>query len=522
MPEWLESAWPHVTSAVVLGATAVAVWHVVLNKRDVRAAIGWAGLIVLLPGIGTLLYVVLGVNRIERRASRLRTASARRAPTGEAVVGRPPRGQAAHAGDVDEVGAAEAAGDGGASDGGGAGALPATVGASEVAARVPSAPHLAQLALLVDRTSRRSLVAGNAVRALLDGDEAYPAMLEAIGQAKSSIALETYIFDADDVGRKFADALAEAKARGVEVRVLIDDAGARYSRPPIDRMLRRRGVQTARFLPVLLPWALPYMNLRNHRKVLIVDGTRAFTGGMNIRGGCVLADAPRHPTRDLHFSVEGPVVRQLMEIFAHDWRFAADERLDGTRWFPTLEPRGDVLARGIADGPDEDLDAMRWTMLGAIASARRSLRLVTPYFLPDEALVTALNVAAMRGVEVDVVLPARGNLRVVEWAMWGEIWKVLGRGCRVWLTPPPFDHSKLLVVDGAWTLLGSANWDPRSLRLNFELGMECYDAELGRRADLVVDSKVGSARRLEEEDLLALSGAARLRNGLARLLTPYL
>ena len=212
---------------------------------------------------------------------------------------------------------------------------------------------------------------------------------------------------------------------------------------------------------------------------MVVDGRVGFTGGMNIREGCLLELHPRHPVRDLHFRVEGPAVTHLQEVLAEDWAFITGELLQGPRWFPPPEPAGSTLARGITDGPDEDFERLRMTLLGAITAARSSVIVVTPYFLPDATLVNTLNVAAMRGVQVDILLPAEGNLRVVQWASTAQLWQVLERGCRVWLTPPPFDHTKLMVVDGAWVLLGSSNWDPRSLRLNFEFDLECYDRGLG-------------------------------------------
>src|SRR6185436_9185381 len=141
-----------------------------------------------------------------------------------------------------------------------------------------------------------------------------------------------------------------------------------------------------------------------------------------------------------------------------DWEFSTREALTGERWFPTLAAQGSTPARGISDGPDEDFEKVRWAFLGGIACARRSIRVLTPYFLPDQSIATALNLAAMRGVKVDIAVPAHGNLPIVEWAMWGHFDKVLGHGCRIWLTPAPFDHSKLLVVDDAWLIFGSPNW----------------------------------------------------------------
>jgi cardiolipin synthase len=196
--------------------------------------------------------------------------------------------------------------------------------------------------------------------------------------------------------------------------------------------------------------------------------------------------------------------------------------LRGDSWFPKTENAGQVLARGVADGPDENFEKLLWTLLGAISIARYSVRIVTPYFLPDSAVVSALNLAAMRGVQVDIILPARIDLPFVLWAsraMWSQ---VLQHGCRIWLTPPPFDHSKLMLVDGCWVLLGSANWDARSLRINFEFNLECYDVELAQRLDQWIETKRNGAHPVTMEEVDGRSLPARLRDGIARLLSPYL
>jgi cardiolipin synthase len=307
----------------------------------------------------------------------------------------------------------------------------------------------------------------------------------------------------------------------VKVRVLIDAVGVRYGWPPTHRRLRRAGVKTELFLPRFTPGWLPFVNLRNHRKVLVVDGRVGFTGGMNVRDDFLPADG-RAPFGDLHARVEGPVVAHLQSAFAEDWLFSAGEALEGDGFFPSLRTAGGVLARGVTDGPDEDFEAVRWLLLGALATARERVRIVTPYFVPDAGLVTAIDVAVMRGIEVDVVLPERGNLPIVQWAQTAQLWQVLERGCRVWMSPPPFDHTKLVVVDGAWTLLGSANWDPRSLRLNFELQLECYDPELAASVEALATERMARARRLTLAEVDARSLIIKLRDGTARLLSPYL
>lgn len=266
----------------------------------------------------------------------------------------------------------------------------------------------------------------------------------------------------------------------------------------------------------------PYFNLRNHRKIMVIDGQVGFTGGINIREGHVLANRPKHPVRDLHFRVEGPVVTHLQEVFAEDWQFTTREALEGALWFPKLTPVGATLARGIADGPDEDMDRFTWTLQAALACAHRSVTIMTPYFLPDTIFHIALSTAALRGVEVNILLPAVSNLRLVQWAMWRQLEEVLRGGVRVWLTPPPFDHTKLMLVDNEWVLLGSANWDTRSLRLNFELDVECYDRDLCTQLMAHVSARMSVARELSVQELQERPLSLRVRDGFARLLMPYL
>jgi cardiolipin synthase len=196
--------------------------------------------------------------------------------------------------------------------------------------------------------------------------------------------------------------------------------------------------------------------------------------------------------------------------------------LEGETWFPKLRPHGLALCRGIPDGPDTRRDMLRFTLLAAINAARRSLTIVTPYFLPDVTLITALNVAAMRGVHVRIMLPEKNNLALVQWASTAQLWQVLERGCEVYLTSPPFDHTKIVLVDDAWSFVGSANWDARSLRLNFEFNVECYDLELAAALNDLIRSKLSTAKKTTLQDVDARPLLVRIRDGIARLATPYL
>ena len=241
---------------------------------------------------------------------------------------------------------------------------------------------------------------------------------------------------------------------------------------------------------------------------------------MNIGRENVLAGRPRHPVRDTHFRLRGPVVGQLAEAFAQDWSFVTDEDLAGTDWFPTLADTGPISARVVTSGPDADIQKIEFMLLQAIACARRTLRIRTPYFLPHDQLVTALSLAAQRGVQVDIVLPERNDHFIMDWALRANIPPLLAEGCRIWLNPPPFDHSKLTVVDEEWCLIGSANWDTRSFRLNFELNVELFNPELAAGLAAMVDAAKG--RPLTLEELGRRSLPVRLRDAAVRLLLPYL
>ena len=470
--------WPHLIAGLDFLAALLASMHALLHKRDSRAATLWLATIWFLPMLGPILYVVLGVNRIRRHARALGVPKTITGPIPEHLGESQPSGM----------------------------------------------EHLEMLERVVGRVVAQPLTPGNQIEPLLNGDAAFPAMLSAIHSAKTSISLATYIFDNDPTGEQFAVALGRAVERGVAVRVLIDAAGTRYSWPRINHHLKHARIPFATFLPSswLAPWRVATINLRNHRKILVVDGQTAFTGGMNIRHGNVLADQPKHPVQDLHFRVQGPVVRRLQEAFASDWTFTTREVLEGPRWFPELKPSGDIIARVITDGPDADYDKLRWTLLAALAEAQTSVQIVTPYFLPDQAVVTALNLAALRGVRVDIILPATSNLPFVHWASRALWWQVLERGCRLWLTPAPFDHSKLMIVDGHWVLLGSANWDARSLRLNFELNVECYGRDFANEMSQIIEHKLRGAREVTLAEVNGRSYPAQLRDAIARLFSPYL
>jgi cardiolipin synthase len=361
---------------------------------------------------------------------------------------------------------------------------------------------------------------GNSVTMLHNGDEAYPPMLEAIANARVSVALSSYIFEGDETGQKFIAALAAAKARGVEIRVIVDGIGSGYWYSPAYKKLLWAGIPAARFMHTLVPWRMAFLNLRSHKKILVTDGKRAFIGGLNIGTANLLAANPPQPVRDMHFDVTGPVVAQITEAFAVDWHFCTGERLGGEAWFPALAETGTAAARIITSGPDQDVYKIEFAMLQAIGCAQRSIKILTPYFLPDERLMSGLVLAAMAGVAVDVVIPECCDHPWMDWAMRAHIAPVLRAGGRVWRAPLPFEHSKLFVVDDGWSLIGSANWDMRSLRLNFELNMEVCCPQFGALVTEAIERRQANPLTLAE--LGQRSPPIRLRDSAVRLLLPYL
>jgi cardiolipin synthase len=444
--------------------------HVLLRKREVATAAGWIGLAWFAPITGGIIYFLFGVNRVRRRARQ----------------DRPPSDASDEDPELTPIG--------------------------------DERLHMLQRG--IGRITGRPIVPGNAVQVYDAGDEAYPQMLQAIATARRSVGLSSYIFRDDIWGARFTSALVEAHRRGVAVRVIIDGIGGGWLLSRTYRRLRREGVPAARFFHSLVPWRMPFLNLRSHKKVLVVDGAVGFTGGMNIADENVIATRPKRPVLDTHFWVKGPVVAQLTEAFLKDWAFATGEVLEDEAWYPDVAIGPGSPARVIDSGPDEDIEKVEFAVLEAVTCARASIVLMTPYFLPDERLLTALALAAMRGVALDVVIPERSNKIVVDWATRANIGPLLASGVRIWRSPLPFRHSKMMVVDGEWCLIGSSNWDIRSFRLNFELCIEIYDPQLA--ATLSAMMQRCCAQRLTQADLDRRSVPVRLRDAAARLLLPYL
>ncbi len=458
----------------------LAAGHVVLTKRNSRGAALWLVAVLVLPIAGPFLYWVLGINRVQRRGlqrARKKTGIEDRVYKSDFIAKSPP-------------------GDG----------------------------HFESLHRLATRTTRRPLMEGNAIHPLFDGNEAFPAMLQEIGGAKSSVTLSTYILDRDAVGLRVIDALCGCALRGIEVRVLVDGLGTSRAALKMASRLKDSGADISVFHPLTwLPFRRPSINMRNHRKLLIVDGRCGFTGGINISGRYFFSRYwEKEIVRDVHFRVTGPVVEEMQEVFAEDWYASTGEILDTEAFFPDPVKGQGAFSRAVASGPDENFEKIYEIVIGAVHAARKRITILSPYFIPDRPLVQALRSAVLSGTQVKVILPRRSDHMIVTWASTAHLVELLKSGVSVYWAPPPFVHSKLMVIDGLWSLVGSANFDPRSFRLNFEFDLEVYDRTLAERLERYANELKAESTALSSSMLLNRPLYRRLCEGAARMFSPFL
>jgi cardiolipin synthase len=368
-------------------------------------------------------------------------------------------------------------------------------------------------------------LSGNRIDPLVDGDEAYPRMLEAIRNAKHHIHLQSYIIGNDALSREFMDALAAKAAEGVAVRLLYDRFG---STAALFGGLFRKALKIPGFQIAGWTQANPLkrqfqINLRNHRKTLIVDGTVGFTGGINLLDEHITRPG-KPPIRDYHFETRGPIVQELQYSFLRDWYFITDESpkvLLTEEYFPPPEPAGTVTARMINSGPSTE-DLAGETFFSSIVLAKKQILAVTPYFVPPADIVRALRSAALRGVDVLLLVPQKNNHRSVHFAGRALYEELLLAGVRIFERRPPFMHSKALIVDGELSLIGSANLDVRSLNLNYETSLALYSTDFADAMKAIIHADLAAADEVRLTDWRNRPAHSRLAENLFGLLTPVL
>ena len=466
---------------------------VLLRRKEPASTIAWILTLVFLPAIGAFLFVAFGSERVRVPARRKREHDA--IVRAELIVLAP--GVVATADDSAPLTALAA------------GATELELGLFKVGA------HL---------THGRP-TSGNRIVPLFGGNDAYAAIGAAIDAAVHHVHAEYYLIRNDATGDWFKERLIAAAERGVEVRLLCDGYGCFAVHASYFRALKKAGVRVGTFLPMRSVLLQP-VNLRNHRKIVVVDGTVAFTGGLNIGDEYRGMMKGVGQWRDVHLRIEGGATRDLQRVFYQDWFFTTGEALRGPAYFPVLSrasaPPGNATIAIVPSGPDTRNEAIERIFFGAIAGARHKVWMTTPYFVPDQAINVAMELAAMRGVDVRIILPGHSNHAVTFHAGRSFYDPLLEAGVKIYEYVPGMVHAKTMVVDGAVSLVGSANMDLRSFRLNFEVHALAHDPELAARLERTFEEDLSQSRLVLLEEWRRRGGRLRIYEGASRLVSPLL
>ncbi|HJL17841.1 MAG TPA: cardiolipin synthase [Sandaracinaceae bacterium LLY-WYZ-13_1] len=481
MENWIQLDWSTGLSAAgtLIGFVSLGfIPLVLLRKKDPAATFAWILVLVFVPVLGIFLFWFLGRERVQRPVRR-------RVEEGAPLTGRI---QQRMSGQFD----------------------------AKLLARSMEDQPVEQRGMvrLASTLGKMEIVAGNDVRVLVGAEATYDALVEAIDAARDHVHLQFYIFRADDSGGRVLEAMIRAAERGVRVRLLYDGFGSLGLRRRLRRFLRAGGYARP-FFPLSLLRRAYTVKLRNHRKLAVIDGEVGFAGGINV-GDMFLG------WRDVQVRIEGPAVGELQGIFAADWFLATRYDLTAPAFFPVLEPRGDSVVQVLQSGPDERLEAIHRLYFAAIASAQEHLLIATPYFVPDQAMSVALQTAALRGVEVRLIVPRHSNHRVTFHAGRSFYDELLRAGVHVHEYVEGMFHTKAMVVDGRLATVGSFNLDVRSFRLNFEMVLVLYDEGSVRELARLLEEDLAHTELVSLERWRERSLLTRMKEGYARLMSPLL
>jgi cardiolipin synthase A/B len=389
---------------------------------------------------------------------------------------------------------------------------------ADVSDAIRDKEHLMKLVL---SNNKSALTEYNGIEILIDGTNTFPSMFDAIADAEKYINLEFYRFESDILGMKFCDALIDKAKQGVKVRIIYDDVGSWSLSNKIVKRMRSNGVEIYPFMPVRFPWLTSKINFRNHRKILVVDGVKGFVGGLNI------ADKYLHGLRDIgkwrdtHLLITGEAVGALNSVFMVDWYFVSDILLSEEPGHYLMEKKlGRCWAQVASGGPDSDWANIMQVYFSAIATARKSIYISTPYFSPDESILNAMKTASLSGVDVQMLLPGKSDSAVAYWNTMSYIDELLEAGIKVFLFNDGFNHSKYILVDNVFSSVGSANVDMRSFELNFEIAALIYDEEFAGRLYKVFQNDIARSSQVNPSSWAKRKRSSRYKESLARILGP--
>ncbi len=374
------------------------------------------------------------------------------------------------------------------------------------------------------------LTSGNAAELLVNGEEKFPAVIRALEEAKEHIHIEYYIYENDTIGQMIEEILVRKAKEGVTVRFIYDDFGSRGIRRNIVRRLREAGVQTYPFYKIIFIRLANRLNYRNHRKIIVIDGKRAYVGGINISDRYINdASSPTKNKlfwRDTHLMLEGPGAYYLQYLFISDWNFCTGKHLEDIRqYFPRFsqnDPPGNKLVQIAASGPDSGNPTILYSLLYAIYQAQEEILITTPYFIPEQSIMDAILVAALGGVSVRLLVPERSDSKLVELAACSYYDDLLSAGVKLFFYRKGFVHAKTLVVDRKLAIIGTANMDFRSFDLNFEVNAIIYDSGLARSLADVFETDIKDAVQVEKSAWSKRSAPRKFLEKIARLVSPLL
>ena len=378
--------------------------------------------------------------------------------------------------------------------------------------------------LLYDNLS--PLTAGNRIALLINGEEKFPEVIKAIESARDHIHLEYYIYENDTIGNKIKDLLIRKAREGVKVRLIYDDFGSRSIRKQLVKELRNGGVEAFPFNRIRLPFFANRINYRNHRKIIVVDGTTGFTGGINISDRYINDPGldNRYFWRDTHIRIDGPGIIFLQNIFLCDWNFCSGQRIEPEKkHFNTArQPGGNIHVQIAASGPDSPNSTIMLSILKAVSIAKEEILITTPYFIPGGSIIDSLKMALLGGVSVKLLVPGISDSRIVNAAARSYYGELLGSGAEIFLYQKGFVHSKTMVIDGSFSVVGSANMNHRSFNLDFEVNANIYSAEFAGRMKRMFLADIKDAEKIEYQQWQDRPLLVRLVERTARLLSPLL
>ena len=384
-----------------------------------------------------------------------------------------------------------------------------------------------QQAELLENLSKFPLTRHNHAELLIDGEQTFDAIFKAIDKAKDYVLVQFFIIKDDELGRKLQSTLIDKASEGVRVFVLYDEVGSHSLPDEYIQKLKDAGVAIHPFNTTQGSGNRLRLNFRNHRKIVVVDGDIAFVGGHNVGDEYLGKDPKLSPWRDTHVAVQGPVVQFVQVSFVEDWVWATNSipkwgvgESDALNWTPTRAADGDILAVCLPTGPADDLETCTLFFLHAISSAQKRLWIVSPYFVPDEQLMSALQLAALRGVDVRVLIPENPDHQLVYYSSFSYLEQAEKAGVKIFRYSPGFLHQKVMLIDDHASVVGTANFDNRSMRLNFEISMLFADREFAEEVEQMLLKDFENSRQVSAEEFTEASFRFRLAVQLSRLLAP--